>query len=126
MNGEVCPNEWIYHCMNPIVTSTALDGGHQRELAAMALANADYHRRLGGAVTASGCGLEGKHIELRLTKHTGDFTFMAVTADHAPQRPPKQADSTSTWCHLGPRARMRWLPWGIFAVTACSTHVRTG
>lgn len=38
------------------------------------------------ASTSNGTHLEGKHVELVITKHSGDLTFMAVTADHAPHR----------------------------------------
>ena len=83
VHGEVCPSEWIYHRIDMTGGASETDYG-------------DGHRQLASGAALSLAELEGKHVELSLEKHTGDFSFLTRVADHAPTRltPPYRTMAT--------------------------------
>ena len=74
VHGEVCPREWIYHRID--MTGAA----------AGAKASSAHRQLAASGAPMSVADLEGKHVELRLKKHTGDFSFLTLHADHPPTR----------------------------------------
>ena len=73
----MCTREWIYHVLTPQAAGAAASSG------------SGAHWRLtdnAGLELTNATSLEGKNVEVRITKHGGDFYFMALASDRPPKR----------------------------------------
>ena len=121
VHGEVCPLEWIYHRIDMTGNTTSGAGaGVHGGSESRRLAESD-----GGSVSVA--ALEGKNVELRLKKHTGDFSFLTLHADHPPTRlmPPWRTMTASAkrdsaiFCRLH-RGNIYWL--ALVGGSHCSAY----
>ena len=122
VDGEVCPEEWVYHYVNVSREGTSVRRRRRRQLgmsrdAKMGLADREELRRRylaeGRSLSPS---LAGENLMIKVKKFVGSLFFMATEGLNAPRQllPPyrvmKEEDGTDSvaFCNLQPLDDLGW------------------